>query len=73
MINNNNKKLINSFKNGIVPDHHLDFILTGRHLEIEEISRCFENTQNDIGSIKFITGPYGSGKTFLLKENIPDA
>ena len=64
MIINDNKKLINSFKNGVVPEHHLDFILTGRHHEIQEIKRCFENTQNDIGSIKFITGPYGSGKTF---------
>lgn len=66
MIINDNKKLINSFKNGVVPEHHLDFILTGRHHEIEELRRCFENTQNDIGSVKFITGPYGSGKTFLL-------
>ena len=66
MIINDNKKLINSFKNGVVPEHHLDFILTGRHHELEELRRCFENTQNDIGSVKFITGPYGSGKTFLL-------
>lgn len=66
MIINENKKLINSFKNGVVPEHHLDFIVTGRQLEIEELKRCFQNTQNDIGSIKFITGPYGSGKTFLL-------
>jgi hypothetical protein len=66
MIINENKKLINSFKNGVVPEHHLDFILTGRQPEIEELKRCFQNTQNDIGSVKFITGPYGSGKTFLL-------
>ncbi len=66
MLNNDNKKLINTFKNGIVPDKHLDFILTGRDEEIKELSRCFENTKNNIGSIKFITGEYGSGKTFLL-------
>lgn len=66
MILTENKKLINTFKNGIVPERHLDFILTGREAEISELSRCFENTKNNIGSIKFITGPYGSGKTFLL-------
>lgn len=66
MIINENKKLINSFKNGVVPEHHLDFIVTGRASEIEELRRCFHETQNDIGSVKFITGPYGSGKTFLL-------
>jgi len=66
MILNDNKKLINSFKNGVVPEHHLDFVLTGRQIEIEELKRCFSQTQNDIGTIKFITGPYGSGKTFLL-------
>lgn len=66
MIQTENRKLLNIFKNGIVPEHHLDFILTGREQEIEELSRCFENTKNGIGSIKFITGPYGSGKTFLL-------
>ncbi|MCH4889901.1 hypothetical protein EZV73_20140 [Acidaminobacter sp. JC074] len=66
MIENENKKLINSFKNGLVPDRHLDFLLTGRQAEIEELQRCFDQTQNDIGTIKFITGPYGSGKTFLL-------
>lgn len=66
MLQTENKKLINTFKNGVVPEKHLDFILTGRETEIEELSRCFENTKNNIGSIKFITGPYGSGKTFLL-------
>lgn len=66
MIINENKKLINAFKNGVVPEQHLDFVLTGRQAEVEELKRCFQNTQNDIGSVKFITGPYGSGKTFLL-------
>lgn len=66
MLQTENKKLINTFKNGIVPEKHLDFILTGREAEIDELNRLFENTRNNIGSIKFITGPYGSGKTFLL-------
>lgn len=66
MLQNENKKLLNIFKNGIVPEKHLDFILTGREEEIKEFSRCFENTQSGIGSVKFITGEYGSGKTFLL-------
>lgn len=66
MLNNENKRLINTFKNGIVPEKHLDFILTGRDEEIKEFARCFENTKNNIGNVKFITGEYGSGKTFLL-------
>jgi len=66
MNNLEHKKLLNTFKNGIVPDDHLDFILTGREAEIQELKRCYENTRNGIGNIKFITGPYGSGKTFLL-------
>lgn len=66
MLHSENKKLINIFKNGIVPEKHLDFILSGREVEIEELSRLFENTKNNIGSVKFLTGPYGSGKTFLL-------
>jgi len=65
-MNLEHKKLINTFKNGIVPESHLDFILTGRDDEIRALKACFENTQQGIGSIKFLTGPYGSGKTFLL-------
>ena len=51
---------------------HLEFKKSESDQEIKEIGRCFENTKNNIGSIKFITGPYGSGKTFLLnyKDNI---
>lgn len=66
MVNQSNKKLLNTFKNGIVPEGHLDFILTGREEETRAISKCLQATKTGLGSLKFITGPYGSGKTFLL-------
>lgn len=66
MINHEHQKLLNTFKSGIVPEGHLDFVLTGRDEEIRELKQCLEHTRKGIGKVKFITGPYGSGKTFLL-------
>jgi hypothetical protein len=66
MTNQSHKKLLNTFKSGIVPEGHLDFILTGREAETRSISKCLQASKSGLGSLKFITGPYGSGKTFLL-------
>lgn len=66
------KKIINALKNGVAPAIMPSSIATGREAEFEEINRCLDLVEEGSGVFKFITGPYGSGKTFMLqhtKEN----
>ncbi|MCT4632579.1 MAG: ATP-binding protein [Firmicutes bacterium] len=60
-------KIINSLKSGIVPSENFREFLVGRDDEKKELNRILDNIQSDVGSIKFITGAYGSGKSSLLK------
>ncbi|MDW8802470.1 DUF2791 family P-loop domain-containing protein [Clostridium sp. A1-XYC3] len=58
--------IINSLKSGVVPDADLEFFCSGRYNEIKEFNRCLELTKEGGSAVKFITGTYGSGKSFLL-------
>ncbi len=60
------RHIINALKNGVVPDHELEHLCVGRNKEIKEFARCFELISEGSGTVKFLNGEYGSGKSFLL-------
>ncbi|HYF75284.1 MAG TPA: BREX system ATP-binding domain-containing protein [Candidatus Nitrosocosmicus sp.] len=59
-------QIINALKNGVVPDEDLELLCVGRDREIREFERCFEITAGGSGTVKFLNGEYGSGKSFLI-------
>lgn len=60
------RHIINALKNGVIPDCDLELLCVGRDREIQEFSRCFEVTSGGSGTVKFLNGEYGSGKSFLM-------
>ncbi|OFI07130.1 hypothetical protein CLOACE_05350 [Clostridium acetireducens DSM 10703] len=63
---NEAQKILYSLKIGVVPNTNLDILCVGRDKEIEEFNNCMNFVEKGNGTIKFITGTYGSGKSFLL-------
>ena len=59
--------LINSLKGGVVPRLGLPYITVGRAAEIDALLRDVEIIADGGASFRFITGKYGSGKSFLLQ------
>ena len=62
------RKAMFALKNGTVPGEGVEYLCTGRHIQIGEIDRCFQFAAEGGSTIKFICGEYGAGKTFLLKR-----
>lgn len=60
------RHIINALKNGVVPDYDLELLCVGRNKEIQEFERCLEIIAGGSGTVKFLNGEYGSGKSFLL-------
>ncbi|MEA4849812.1 MAG: BREX system ATP-binding domain-containing protein [Clostridiaceae bacterium] len=60
------RNIINALKNGVVPDCDLELLCVGRNREIKEFERCFEVVSGGSGTVKFLNGEYGSGKSFLM-------
>ncbi|OEF95826.1 BREX system ATP-binding domain-containing protein [Desulfuribacillus alkaliarsenatis] len=60
------KKIISALKSGVVPNTSVESLLVSREPELAELNRCLQLTQAGNGVTKFISGAYGSGKTFLL-------
>lgn len=68
----NAERILYALKNGVVPDTCLDLLCVGREDELKEFDRLLDFVQAGNSSVKFVTGNYGSGKSFLLnvlKEN----
>lgn len=59
--------IINSLKGGVVPRIGLPYITVGRETEINALLRDVEIIADGGASFRFITGKYGSGKSFLLQ------
>ena len=59
--------LINSLKGGVVPRLGLPYITVGRAAEIDALLRDVEIIADGGASFRFITGKYGSSKSFLLQ------
>lgn len=75
MTDNNNRKipkrilasLIASVSAGVVPRSGAPYIAIGRHDEIEALLSDLELMNEGGGSMRFLIGRYGSGKSFLMQ------
>ncbi|MDE7241821.1 ATP-binding protein [Desulfovibrio sp.] len=59
--------LVNSLKGGVVPRVGLPYVTVGRKEEIEALLRDVDIIAEGGASFRFISGKYGSGKSFLLQ------
>jgi hypothetical protein len=59
--------ILNSLSAGVVPRIGLEYIAVGRKRELETILRDLENLGQGASVFRFITGRYGSGKSFFLQ------
>jgi len=57
--------ILNSLYGGVVPNRGLEHIMVGRKEEATQILKDLETVKDGASLIKFIIGPFGSGKTFL--------
>ncbi len=60
--------IINALKNGVVPQYGIEYLCVGREKQLEEISRGFNLAKDGSGVVKFVSGEYGSGKSFFMKR-----
>ena len=58
--------LLNSLKGGVVPRVGLENITVGRRNEIQALLQDIAIVEQGGGTVRFIEGKYGSGKTFLM-------
>ena len=59
--------IMNALQGGVVPRTGLGYIAVGRDAEISALLKDIEIIENGGATFRFITGNYGSGKTFLLQ------
>lgn len=59
--------IMNALQGGVVPRIGLGYIAVGRELEIEAMLKDIEIIEDGGSTFRFLTGNYGSGKTFLLQ------
>lgn len=59
--------IINALQGGVVPRVGLGYIAVGRDKEIEALLKDVEIIEEGGSTFRFLTGNYGSGKTFLLQ------
>jgi len=57
--------ILNSLYGGVVPNRGLEHIMVGRKEEVTQILKDLVAVKDGASVIKFIIGPFGSGKTFL--------
>lgn len=62
-----------SLRKGIVPERGMDAFAVGVERQREEIQRQLDLAAADTGSIKFLRGGYGGGKTFMARLAVHDA
>ncbi len=59
--------LLSSLSAGVVPRSGAPYIAIGRNEEIEALVTALDRVADGEGSMKFIIGRYGSGKSFLIQ------
>src|SRR5699024_1137837 len=59
--------LISALKGGVVPRIGLPYVTVGRSAEIDTLLHDVDMIAEGGASFRFITGKYGSGKSFLLQ------
>ena len=59
--------ILNSLQAGVVPRVGLEYVAVGRKREIETVLEDLENISQGGAAFRFVTGRYGSGKSFFLQ------
>ncbi|MCL2831649.1 MAG: ATP-binding protein [Treponema sp.] len=59
--------ILKSLQAGVVPRVGLEYVAVGRRREIEAVLTDLENISQGGAAFRFITGRYGSGKSFFLQ------
>ena len=59
-------KLMNSLRSGTAPLFHTEHILAGRKSELHTLESTLPLIETGTGSVKFVLGDYGVGKSFLI-------
>jgi hypothetical protein len=59
------QSIIHALKRGLVPSRGLEHIVVGREGELALVRRDLEFTKSGGGWVRFFSGDYGAGKTFL--------
>ena len=59
--------IMNALQGGVVPRTGLGYIAVGREQEIATLLKDVEIVEEGGATFRFVTGTYGSGKTFLLQ------
>ena len=67
------KHIFNQLRAGLVPERGLDALAVGVEKQRDELGRQLDLVQDGSGSIKFLRGGYGCGKTFMARLAIADA
>lgn len=58
--------ILQSLRAGVVPRHGHRHIQVGRHQELEALVHDIDRVADAGSAIRFVIGPFGSGKTFFL-------
>ena len=61
------RTVLNALKGGVVPRIGLQYIAVGRKAEIDALLGDVESVADGGASFRFVTGRYGSGKSFLIQ------
>lgn len=65
--------IFESLRKGLVPERGIDTFAVGIEKQRNELHRQLELVANQEGSIKFLRGGYGCGKTFMARLALLDA
>lgn len=60
------KTIINALNAGVVPRVGLQHLQVGRKFEIAAVIEDLEHISDSGAAVRFVIGPYGSGKTFFI-------
>ena len=58
-------QVIKSLRAGVVPADHIDLIQVGRTGEQATLAKDILHISKGGSSVRFVTGAYGTGKTFI--------
>ncbi|MDE3015192.1 MAG: DUF2791 family P-loop domain-containing protein, partial [Gemmatimonadota bacterium] len=59
--------ILRSLQSGVVPRRGLQFIQVGRRREVEALRRDLEALADGGSFVRFVIGPYGAGKSYMLE------
>ena len=60
------RDVIHALRQGVVPEKNIDLIIIGQNKARTHLKELLTETKSNKSPFKFIRGPYGAGKTFLI-------